>query len=94
MVTAASNANVALLLIDAKKGLLEQTFRHKRICDLMEIKNVILVVNKMDQVDFSQKIFTDIKSQYQNSGLANSNSKEIFIPISALKGDNVFTREQ
>lgn len=91
MVTGASTSQVAIILIDARKGVIEQTYRHFFITNLLRIKNVIIAVNKMDLVDYNQDAFTKIKDEFQK--LVNkSEYKEqqiTYIPVSALKGDNV-----
>ncbi len=89
MVTGASTANVALILIDARKGVIEQTYRHSYIADLLNIPHVIVCINKMDLVHYSEDIYKKIIREYE--AFAKSlNFKEIqFIPISALNGDNV-----
>jgi bifunctional enzyme CysN/CysC len=89
MVTAASTVDLAVILIDARKGVLTQTRRHSYIVSLLGIQKVILAVNKMDQVGFAQEIFDSILKDYRafagQIGLADI----VAIPISALKGDNV-----
>ncbi len=89
MVTGASTANLAIVLIDARHGVVEQTCRHAFIASLLQIKHMILCVNKMDLVDYSEEVFNKIKSDFD----AFSSKLEIqdiqYIPISALKGDNV-----
>jgi len=89
MVTGASTANVALILIDARKGVIEQTYRHSYIADLLNIPHVIVCINKMDLVHYSEDVYKKIIREYE--AFAKSlNFKEIqFIPISALNGDNV-----
>ncbi|MBS9774514.1 MAG: GTP-binding protein [Tenacibaculum sp.] len=91
MVTGASTSQVAIILIDARKGVIEQTYRHFFITNLLRIKDVIIAINKMDLVDFSEDTFNEIKNEFQQ--LVNkSEYKEqnvTYIPISALKGDNV-----
>ncbi len=92
MVTGASNANLAIILIDARQGVLTQTKRHSYIVSLLGIKNVIIAINKMDLVDFSQERFQEIKAEYENiiPSLPNSSNIEFqYIPISALDGDNI-----
>lgn len=89
MVTGASTADVAVILVDARNGVIEQTTRHTYIASLLNMKHIIFCVNKMDLVDYSQEIFNNIKSDIEN--LANkvgANSINI-IPISAKLGDNV-----
>ncbi|MDG1451363.1 MAG: GTP-binding protein [Polaribacter sp.] len=91
MVTGASTAQASIVLIDARNGVVEQTYRHFFINNLLRIKNVIIAINKMDLVNFSQEKFNNIKgeieflaskSEYKNQNLT-------FIPLSALEGDNV-----
>lgn len=92
MATGASTAEVAVILIDARKGILTQTRRHSFIVNLLGIKHAILAVNKMDLVDYDQTIFDSIEQDYREFanelGLANIQA----IPVSALTGDNVFSR--
>lgn len=92
MVTGASTANVALILIDARNGVVEQTRRHSIIASLLQIPHVIVCVNKMDLVDYKQERFEAIKEEYE--GFASKlDAKDVrFIPISALEGDNVVNR--
>ncbi len=89
MVTGASTANLAIILIDARNGMIEQTCRHSFIASLLGIKHIVVCVNKMDLVDFSELAFEKIKASY----IAFSETLGVpdihFIPISALKGDNV-----
>lgn len=92
MVTGASTANCALLLVDARKGVIEQTQRHSIIASLLQIPHVIVCINKMDLVDHSQEVFEEIKDSYEKFA-SKLEVKDIrFIPISALKGDNVVNR--
>jgi sulfate adenylyltransferase subunit 1 len=94
MVTGASTANVALILIDARKGVIEQTYRHSFIASLLQIPHLIVCVNKMDLVNFDEKVFNDIVSVYENFA-SKLDVKDIrFIPISALQGDNVVNRSE
>ena len=89
MATGASNADVAVILVDARKGILTQTQRHSYIVSLVGIKKVVLAINKMDLIDFDQKKFDAIKQDYQKFA-ANLGFEDITtIPISALRGDNV-----
>ncbi|MDP4710869.1 MAG: GTP-binding protein [Saprospiraceae bacterium] len=89
MVTGASTANVALVLIDARQGIVEQTRRHAFIASLLQIPHLVVCINKMDLVDYSQEVYQTIKDEF--SGFSGKlDVKDIhFIPISALKGDNV-----
>lgn len=94
MVTGASTANLALILIDARKGIVEQTCRHSFIASLLQIPHIVVCVNKMDLVDHSEEAFEKIKSDYQDFA-AKLEVKDIrFIPISALNGDNVVNKSE
>jgi adenylyl-sulfate kinase len=89
MATGASTANLAIILIDATQGVLTQTKRHTFIVSLLGIKHIVLAVNKMDLVDFSQEIFQNIVKDYKQF-ITRLNIPDVhFIPLSALKGDNV-----
>ena len=94
MVTGASTANVALLLIDARKGVIEQTKRHSYIASLLQISHIIVCVNKMDLVDYSEDIFQNIINQYEDISSKMMIKDVRYIPISALKGDNVVKRSK
>jgi len=91
MVTGASTADLACILIDARKGVLVQTRRHSYLCHLIGIRNIVLAVNKMDLVDYDQKVFDDIVADYAE--FAKSIGIESFqaMPISGFKGDNITT---
>ncbi|MBE7652446.1 sulfate adenylyltransferase subunit 1 [Tenacibaculum finnmarkense] len=91
MVTGASNSQASIVLIDARNGVVEQTFRHFFINTLLRVKDVVIAVNKMDLVDFSEDKFNEIKKEIQDlaSKSGYENQQLTFIPISALKGDNV-----
>jgi sulfate adenylyltransferase subunit 1 len=89
MVTGASTANAALILIDARKGVIEQTMRHTYIASLLRIPHIIVCVNKMDLVDYSAQIFDEIKNSYQVFAEKLKLNDVRFIPMSALNGDNV-----
>lgn len=94
MVTGASTANVALILIDARNGVIEQTLRHSYIASLLQIPHMIICINKMDLVDYSEDIFEEIKLEY-NKISANLDVQDIrFVPISAKLGDNVVDRSE
>ncbi|MCX2739962.1 sulfate adenylyltransferase subunit CysN [Pontibacter anaerobius] len=94
MVTGASTANLALILIDARKGVVEQTCRHSFIASLLQIPHVIVCVNKMDLVDYAEEQFDKIVEQYKEFA-AKLNVKDIrFVPISALHGDNIVNRSE
>ena len=92
MVTGASTANVALILIDARKGVIEQTCRHSIIASLLQIPHIIVCVNKMDLVDYDQDKFNQIKGDFEKFASKLDVKDVQFIPISALKGDNVVNR--
>lgn len=89
MVTGASTANLAIILIDATKGVITQTRRHTFLVSLLGIKHVILAVNKMDLVNYDQKVFNDICSDYKAFVTQLDVPDVNFIPLSALKGENV-----
>jgi sulfate adenylyltransferase subunit 1 len=91
MVTGASTANLTIILLDARKGILDQSRRHALISSLLGIPNFIVAVNKMDLVDYSQEVFENIVSDFKNlvSKLSLDSSRVSFIPISALNGHNV-----
>jgi len=89
MVTGASTANLALILIDARKGVVEQSFRHTFIASLLGIPHVVFCINKMDLVDYDQDTFERIKDDIESFSSKLAVKDIRFIPISALKGDNV-----
>ena len=91
MVTGASTAQASIVLIDARNGVVEQTYRHFFINNLLRIKDVVIAINKMDLVDFSEEKFNIIKGEieYLASKSEYKNQNLTFIPLSALKGDNV-----
>jgi len=92
MVTGASTANLAILLIDVRHGVIEQTKRHAFIASLLQIPHVAVCINKMDLVEYSKEKFNDIKSEFEKFS-SKLEIKDIhFIPISALNGDNVVDR--
>ncbi len=89
MVTGASTANAALILIDARNGVTEQTYRHSYIASLLEIPHLIICVNKMDLMNYSEEVYEKIKKDF-SAFAAKLDVKDIrFVPISALNGDNV-----
>ncbi len=89
MVTGASTANAAIILIDARNGVTEQTYRHSYISALLQIPHLIICINKMDLVDYREDTYEEIKEQF-SAFAAKLDVKDIrFVPISALKGDNV-----
>ena len=94
MVTGASTANLALILIDARNGIIEQTCRHSFIASLLQIPHIVVCVNKMDLVSYSQDKFDQIVQEYENFA-SKLNVKDVrFVPISALYGDNVVIRSE
>lgn len=94
MVTGASTANLALILIDARKGIVEQTKRHAFIASLLQIPHIIVCINKMDLIEFSENIYNEIQLSFQAFS-SKLYVKDIrFIPISALEGDNVVHRSE
>lgn len=92
MVTGASTANVAVLLVDARKGVIEQTKRHSYIASLLQISHIIVCVNKMDLVDYKEDVFNDVVRQYEEISSKMMIKDVRYIPISALVGDNVVIR--
>ena len=89
MVTGASTADLAVILIDARKGVLTQTRRHSYLCHLLGLKNIVLAVNKMDLVDYDQAAFDAIVTDYQKFSASVGIKNFIPIPISGFKGDNI-----
>jgi bifunctional enzyme CysN/CysC len=92
MVTGASNANLALLLVDARKGVLEQTRRHALLSSLLRVPHLVLCVNKMDLVDYNQDVYEEIREDFTKFAAKLEITDLGFVPISALAGDNVVTR--
>jgi len=94
MVTGASTANVAIILIDARNGVAEQTIRHAYIAALLQIPHLIVCINKMDLISYKEEIFEQIKVKFEGV-TARLNVLDVsFVPISALKGDNVVDRSK
>jgi len=94
MVTGASTANAAVILVDARNGVIEQTIRHAYIASLLQIPHVIVAINKMDLVDFAEKNYDEIRTRF-NAVTAKLNIPDVrFVPISALLGDNVVDRSK
>ena len=94
MATGASTADLAVILIDSRKGVLTQTRRHARICALMGIKHVVLAVNKIDLVGYDRAVFSQIRSQFERFAADLGFQSIQSIPVSALLGDNVFRRSE
>ncbi len=92
MVTAASTANLAIILIDARKGILTQTRRHSYLAHLMGIPHIVVAINKMDLVDYDQAVFERIRTEYLAFATQLGIQDIHFIPMSALKGDMVVDR--
>ncbi len=94
MVTGASTANLAIILIDARHGVIEQTLRHAFIASLLQIPHVVVCINKMDLVDYSEEVYEKIKQQFMEFAPKLDVQDIHFIPISALNGDNVVKRSE
>ncbi|MDZ7717099.1 MAG: sulfate adenylyltransferase subunit CysN [Balneolaceae bacterium] len=94
MVTGASTANLAVILVDARSGVIEQTCRHSFIASLLQIKHIVLCVNKMDLVDYSEEQFNKIKQQFKTFSSKLDVPDIHYIPISALYGDNVVDKSE
>ena len=94
MVTGASTADVAVLMVDARKGVLTQTRRHSFLVSLLGIQRVVVAVNKMDLVDWSQEVYETIQEEYRDFAKRIGLDDITFIPMSALKGDNVVAPSQ
>jgi len=92
MVTGASTANAAIILIDARHGVIEQTKRHSFIASLLQIPHLIVCINKMDLVDFKEEVYDNIVKQFQDFSSKLLVKDVRFIPISALLGDNVVNK--
>lgn len=89
MVTGCSNADAAIILIDACKGITEQTRRHSCLVSLLRIPNVIVCINKMDLVKYDKEIFLNLKNEYEKLNNSHSSGSTFFIPVSAFAGDNI-----
>jgi sulfate adenylyltransferase subunit 1 len=94
MVTGASTSNAALILVDGRKGVVEQTCRHSFLASLLQIPHIVVCVNKMDLVNYDEDIFQSVVEQYDSIASKLAVKDISFIPISALKGDNVVTRSE
>jgi sulfate adenylyltransferase subunit 1 len=94
MVTGASTANAAIILVDARHGVIEQTKRHTFIASLLQIPHVIVCINKMDLVDYSEEVYSNVIGQFEEFSSKMLVKDVQFIPISALKGDNVVNRSK
>src|SRR6202000_99922 len=89
MVTGASNAGLAIILIDARKGVIEQTIRHSFLVSLLGLPQVVVCINKMDMVDYQQEVFEQIVEDYKKLAAKVGLNHVTYIPVSALKGDNI-----
>lgn len=89
MITGASNANLIIILVDARQGVVEQTRRHSIIASLLKIKHVVVAINKMDLVDYSQDVYNNIVIDYAEVAKQLGLNNVTYIPISALNGDNI-----
>ncbi len=89
MVTGASNADLAIILVDARKGVIEQTVRHTYLVSLLALEHIVVCINKMDMVDYSHEVFDKIVADYQVLAGKLGLDNVTFIPVSALKGDNI-----
>ncbi|WP_327089325.1 sulfate adenylyltransferase subunit CysN [Nonomuraea sp. NBC_01738] len=94
MVTGASTADLAIILIDARKGVLEQSRRHAFLTSLLRVPHLVLAVNKMDLVDYSEERFEEIREEFTSFASKLNVNDLTFIPISALNGDNVVSRSE
>ena len=94
MITGASNANLIIILIDARQGVVEQTRRHSIIASLLKIPHVVVAINKMDLVEYSQDVFNNIVIDYADVAKQLDLTDITYIPISALNGDNIVDRSE
>ncbi|MFG2049575.1 sulfate adenylyltransferase subunit 1 [Micromonospora sp. NPDC048935] len=94
MVTGASTADLALILVDARKGLVEQSRRHAFLCSLLRVPHLVLCVNKMDLVDWSQEVFERISDEFTAFAAKLEVPDLAVVPVSALHGDNIVTRSE
>lgn len=89
MVTGASNANLAIIMVDARKGVIEQTIRHSYLVSLLGIQQIVVCINKMDMVGYAEDVYAKIVADYQLLAKKADINNVYFIPVSALKGDNI-----
>src|SRR5689334_12415583 len=94
MITGASNANLIIILIDARQGVVEQTRRHSIIASLLKIPHVVVAINKMDLVEFSRDVYNNIVIDYATVAKQLGLNDVTYIPISALQGDNIVDRSE
>ncbi len=89
MITGASNVNLAIILIDARQGVVEQTRRHSIIASLLKIKHIVIAINKIDLVNYSQQVYNSILNDYTSVAQKLGINNPVFFPVSALNGDNI-----
>ena len=94
MVTGASTADLALILVDARNGIVEQSRRHAFLASLLRVPHLVVCINKMDLVDYDQDVFERIKAEFRQFATKLDVADLVFVPISALKGDNVVHRSE
>jgi sulfate adenylyltransferase subunit 1 len=94
MITGASNADLIILLVDARKGITEQTKRHASIGSLMGIRKAIVAINKMDLVNFSENTFEEIRKDFEAKSVELNYDEVMYIPVSALQGDNIVSQSE
>lgn len=94
MVTGASNADLVVVLVDARHGIIEQTRRHSYLANLLGIRHIVVAINKMDLVQWSESRFLELQQDYEQFAQQLEPTSLTFIPLSALKGDNVVTRSE
>lgn len=94
MVTGASNSDLAIILVDARNGVVEQTVRHSFLVSLLELKHVVVCINKMDMVDYSENVFNTIRDAYSDIAAKLKINEVTYIPVSALKGDNIVNKSE
>ena len=94
MITGASNANLIIILIDARQGVVEQTRRHSIIASLLKIRHIVVAINKMDLVEYSQDVFNNIAIEYSEVAKQLDLKDVTYVPISALNGDNIVERSE
>ncbi|MBQ0747952.1 MAG: sulfate adenylyltransferase subunit CysN [Marinobacter sp.] len=94
MATGASTCNLAVVMIDARKGVLTQSRRHSFIVSLLGLKHIVVAINKMDLVDYSEEVFNKIRAEYQELAVQLGLKDVYYVPISALNGDNVVNRSE
>jgi len=94
MVTGASNSDLAIILVDARNGVVEQTIRHSFLVSLLELKHVVVCINKMDMVAYSEDVFNSIREAYAAIAVKLNLKEVTYIPVSALKGDNIVNKSE